>query len=73
MRHPPFEQEYSFVCRWLIARQVRRDLRGEEELEEVAAAVQARYAGLLDRFSFYLQFSPGERDDEWAAARRAVS
>ncbi|HUS17579.1 MAG TPA: TIGR03617 family F420-dependent LLM class oxidoreductase [Chloroflexia bacterium] len=37
-------------------------------LADAAVVLQARYAGLLDRATFYLPFTPGERDAEWAAA-----
>lgn len=39
-----------------------------DTLAEAAAALRTRYAGLLDRVSFYLPFAPGERDEEWAGA-----
>ena len=35
------------------------------EPEALAAALQARYAGLVDRLGVYLPFVPGERDPFW--------
>lgn len=35
------------------------------EPEGLAAAMQARYAGLIDRLALYLPFVPGERDEFW--------
>lgn len=43
-----------------------------DTLEAAAQAVVSRYAGLLDRVSFYMPFLPGERDDEWRAAVQAL-
>jgi probable F420-dependent oxidoreductase len=42
-----------------------------DTLAEVAVGLRARYAGLLDRASLYLPFTPGERDEEWVSAIRA--
>jgi probable F420-dependent oxidoreductase len=33
--------------------------------EELAGALQARYAGLADRLALYIPFAPGERDAFW--------
>ncbi len=33
--------------------------------QELAATLRRRYAGLADRLSLYLPFSPGERDNFW--------
>ncbi|HMA33518.1 MAG TPA: TIGR03617 family F420-dependent LLM class oxidoreductase [Chloroflexia bacterium] len=37
-------------------------------LAEAATAARARYTGLLDRISFSLPYTPGERDADWEAA-----
>jgi probable F420-dependent oxidoreductase len=34
-------------------------------VDEIAARLQARYAGLLDRLAFYHGYHPGERDGFW--------
>jgi probable F420-dependent oxidoreductase len=39
-----------------------------DTLASAAQALRARYAGLLDRATFYLPLVPGERDDDWQAA-----
>jgi hypothetical protein len=39
-----------------------------DTLADVARAIRARYAGLLDRVAVYQPFIPGDREDEWAAA-----
>ena len=44
-----------------------------DTLAEAAAAVRSRYAGLLDRVMFYLPFTPGAQDAEWAAAVAAFA
>jgi alkanesulfonate monooxygenase SsuD/methylene tetrahydromethanopterin reductase-like flavin-dependent oxidoreductase (luciferase family) len=33
--------------------------------QELASALQERYAGLADRLSLYMPFAPGARDDFW--------
>ncbi|MCO6453083.1 MAG: TIGR03617 family F420-dependent LLM class oxidoreductase [Caldilineales bacterium] len=40
----------------------------ESTWAEVGAAIRQRYQGLLDRFTLYLPFLPGERDDRWRLA-----
>ena len=42
-----------------------------EAPEDLAAALQARYIGLVDRLSVYLPFVPGERDGFWRSLLRA--
>lgn len=39
-----------------------------DTLADAARTARARYAGLVDRLGFYMRFTPGERDAEWAAA-----
>jgi probable F420-dependent oxidoreductase len=43
-----------------------------DSLAEAASALRTRYDGTLDRATFYLPFTPGERDEEWQAAIEEV-
>ena len=43
-----------------------------DTLADAARAVKERYEGLVDRTAFYIPFTPGERDDEWAEAARVI-
>jgi hypothetical protein len=42
-------------------------------LAEAAAALRARYDGLLDRTAFYMPFVEGDRHEEWRSAVQAMS
>jgi probable F420-dependent oxidoreductase len=44
----------------------------EADLEELGAALQRRYKGLIDRVALYLPFVPGERDDFWRTVIESV-
>jgi probable F420-dependent oxidoreductase len=44
----------------------------EADLEELGAALQRRYKGLIDRVALYLPFVPGERDGFWRTVIESV-
>jgi hypothetical protein len=40
--------------------------------DELGAAVRERYKGIVDRVAFYLPFEPGQDDQFWRSALRAI-
>ena len=41
--------------------------------DELAAALRARYDGLLDRLNLYVPFIPGQRDAFWRELARSLN
>lgn len=62
--------EHARGARWaemseLISDEMLRTFAVVAPEQELGAALRERYAGLADRLSLYLPFSPGERDAFW--------
>ena len=57
----------------LITDEMLHALAVEAAPDEVGPALKERYEGLVDRVALYLPFVPGEKDEFWRAAVRAVN
>ena len=68
LNHPNIAGVFGLEQRALVLELVEGDT-----LADTAGALRSRYAGLLDRATFYLPFVPGERDEEWRAAVAEMS
>lgn len=56
----------------LITDEMLRAFAVEAAPDELGAALEARYEGVVDRVSLYLPFVPGERDDFWRALIQVI-